>query len=242
MVYDMTGVDGSYPPNNPNYFEYNNKVRDNNILSAPHPDDSRWGVLNRSIGVFFDMLSKLNQQPRVGLVTWGSRHTMAQYTGGSFDPPLQFYDSTLDYSIRPVGTSTFKKDRAAIEAILRDYGSRTMLGYTNTSAGVAESLKDLNRPDITPYNRKVLVLFTDGVWNRGKNPELLAKEALDESVTIYTITMLTNAGTPAEAAAIENVKRLATKTGGQHFDANSEVELSLAFKEIAGLISTVITE
>jgi hypothetical protein len=54
--------------------------------------------------------------------------------------------------------------------------------------------------------------------------------------------MLTNAGTPAEAAAIENVKRLATKTGGQHFDANSEVELSLAFKEIAGLISTVITE
>lgn len=233
MLFDLTGREYSFPPDNP---FFRNRIRDkgqNKLIQIPHPRDSRWAVLMRSIDRFFDELKEMAPHPRVGLVTWAGYHHEQR-----IDPPIVFHDSALDYSIRKQGATTFQQDRRKIQGIMDDYGKNIMMGYTRTSAGLNQSRKDLNRKEISDFHRKIIVLFTDGLWNIEVNPVESAKKAAEESITIYVVSMLAN-GTSHRERDMRDVARI---TGGEYFTADNEVELETAFKNIASLISTVITE
>lgn len=71
MLFDMSGVDYSYPPNNPNLVNFRRwGTTWRYHLSPPHPVDSRWAVLARAIDLFMDEAGAYSPPPRTALVTW----------------------------------------------------------------------------------------------------------------------------------------------------------------------------
>lgn len=77
MNFDMSGDDWVFPPNNPRLSSFTAWGEDwQNMLSPPHPTDSRWAALRRAIDVFLLESSSINAQPRTSVVTWGSTYTM----------------------------------------------------------------------------------------------------------------------------------------------------------------------
>ena len=77
MLFDMSGNDYSYPPNNPRLSTFTawGTVWQNH-LSPPHPVNSRWAILASAVRLFFEEASLSSPQPRASLVTWASNYQM----------------------------------------------------------------------------------------------------------------------------------------------------------------------
>ena len=75
MLFDLTGVDWSYPRNNPrlsSWWRWGTLWRNN--LSPPNPNGSRWAVLQSAVDVFLQEAGNNDLPPRVGLVSWSRLH------------------------------------------------------------------------------------------------------------------------------------------------------------------------
>jgi len=232
MCFDLTGDLWSYAPNNPLFMQHPYKnLRYSNETSPPHPLLSRWAVLNRAIDVFFESAYTINSHVRIGLVTWGS-----DFKFNHFDPVIKFPAVRYDYPIRSIQSANFVQDRKNIKSILKWYSDNRMGGATNISAGLKQSLEDLNRPEVGNFSQKVIVLFTDGERNEGDDPDIWAKRAARDAVTIHTITMLVS------GQANKDMERVARLTGGKNYKANNEADLKAALKDIASMFETAITD
>lgn len=230
MLFDMSGTDFAYPPNNPLLRSmppspYNTTVWRNH-LSPPHPTNSRWAVLSRAVQDFFVEVETFSPPPSVSLVTWGSDYTMP------VSPFTVYPAARVD---RPLSTSnSFSTQRSLITSSISTLGSQPMMGATNLSAGLDASVAQLTGPNARTLTNKVVILMTDGLWNNGRNPILAAQDARNAGVTVHTVTMLTNFQA--------DIQQVAQITGGMSFTTHNETQLRQAFRDIAKSLQVVMIE
>lgn len=229
MLFDMSGEEYVYPPNNPNlsnFTAWGTVWRYH--LSPPHPTESRWAVLADAIDLFLYEAGQFEPPPRTALVTWASNYTMP------VAPNTVFYDATTNYLLPAFQGHSWGGNKSAIQSIVQQLGSQPMMGATNLSAGLDQGVAVLTGANSKNFTNKVVILFTDGEWNEGRNPIQAAYDARDAGVIVHCITFLTT-----DQADIRNVAEI---TGGRYYFTQNEAELRNAFEELARSLPVVLTE
>ena len=79
-----------------------------------------------------------------------------------------------------------------------------------------------------------MVLLTDGIYNRGRDPRLAAQDAADAGVIIHTVTF-------SDAAEQQAMIDVAAATGGNHYHAPDAATLDAIFREIALTLPVLLT-
>ncbi len=238
MCFDMSGNEWAYPPNNPNLMPKKDwdKIKNNfnksdwtfyrNYLSPPHPTNSRWAILARAMGDFFEEVESFYPPPNTGLVTWSSDYTMP------VTPWTVFQVATTDVSL--TASDIFSVQRASITNRVNQLGAKAMMGGTNLSAGLDLAVNQITTQNPHTLTNKIIILFTDGEWNAGRDPVLAANDARDAGVIVHTVTMLTDFQ--------PDIQQVANITGGMSYTTNSEVQLKQAFRDIAKSLQVVMIE
>lgn len=229
MLFDMSGVEYEYPPNNPMLSDFTSWgwVWQNH-LSPPHPVDSRWAVLARAINLFMDESGYYSPPPRVSLVTWSSDYTMP------ISPGTVYKASTTDVALPALAGHSWSANRTAVLSAVSGLGVKPMMGATNLSSGLDRSVSVLTGSNSNSFSNKVVILLTDGEWNDGRDPISAAMDARNAGVTVHCITVLT--------AHQPDIEQVALLTGGRYFRTYTEDELRDAFKEVARSLPIVMTD
>lgn len=228
MLFDMSGEDFSYPPNNPNLINFTalGPIWQNH-LSPPHPTLSRWAVLRDAVELFLLEVGESSPPPRTGLVTWASDYTMP------VSPFTVFKAATIDFGV-PQGHMPWKTNAKHISNAVQKLGVVPMMGATNLSSGLDLAVDALSSPSAGVSGNKVVILMTDGQWNAGRDPIAAAHDARNAGVVVHTITMLTSHQ--------PDVQQVAAITGGRHYTTNNEAEIKHAFRELARSLQVVLVE
>jgi Ca-activated chloride channel homolog len=229
MNFDMSGADWVFPPNNPrlsNFTMWGAEWR--NMLSPPHPVDSRWAALARSIDVFLTESSTPNGQPRTSVVTWGSDYMMP------VSPYTIYPAASIDYALPGRGGFKWEDNVAAVKAAVAFRSNSVIMGSTNLSAGLDRAVASLNGTNNNRFANKVIILLTDGEWNLGRDPVLAAYDARAQGMIVHCISMLTS-----NQPVLQNI---ADTCGGKYYGTQNEDELRNAFIEIARSLPVVLTE
>ena len=229
MLFDMTGVDYEYVPNNPylsNFTAWGDLWR--NHLSAPHPTQSRWAVLRGAVQIFYDEAALYTPAPKTSLVTWASDYTMP------ISPGTVFKSATLNVGLPQSDSTTFAQQRSLITNAINSLNTKPMMGGTHLSAGVDLAVSHLTGGQSSSFSNKIVILLTDGQWNAGRTPQQVGTDARNAGVVIHAVTMLTN---------LQNdVRQMAEMTGGRYYSTTNETELRDAFRELARSLPIVIVE
>ncbi|MCA9037495.1 MAG: VWA domain-containing protein [Planctomycetaceae bacterium] len=229
MLFDMSGIDYSYPTGNgllSNFTAWGTIWQYH--LSPPHPVFSRWAVLRRAVDVFFDEASDQSTPPRTGLVTWGSDYQMP------ISPYTWYYASETDYPLPAKAGFDWKDSVRDMKQDLKHRQLLPMMGGTNMEAGIRAATSSLTGGNSRPLSNKVIILLTDGQWNAGNDPIFAAQAAASQNITIHTVSMLTT-DQPI-------LRDIANATGGKYYVTQNEAELSAAFRELARTLPVVMTE
>jgi Ca-activated chloride channel family protein len=166
---------------------------------------TRWEALRQAVTEFRRGVDSTQQSELVGLASYS--------TTAGLDVSL-----TGDYS---------QLDRA-IGAMAPD-------GWTNISGGIDNGIRVLTDNSKTrPFAYKTMVVLTDGIWNRGRQPVLSAQDAARANITIHTVTF-------SPEANQADMKAVAEATGGRHFHAPNGSELQKIFREIALTLPIMFT-
>jgi Ca-activated chloride channel homolog len=230
MMYDMTGIDGVYPADNPyllpleNYPDTTTQSR----CSPPHPTDSRWAALRSAIQVYLNEAQSLSFQPRTALVTWSEDSTLSYY------PFLTYPVAETNHALPPLGSFSWAANRAAIESELTSLSANAVSGRTNLSAGLDLAVQELTTGNSRPLCIKVVILLTDGIWNSGRDPLEAAADAAAAGVVVHTISMLTETQTV--------LTQVAAATGGNYYPTSNQLQLQQAFREIARSLPVVLSD
>ena len=229
MLFDMSGVDYEYPPNNPNLSTFTawGWIWQNH-LSPPHPVNSRWAVLARAVDLFMDESGYYTPPPRVSLVTWSSNYTMP------ISPGTQYLAATVNVALPSIGGHSWSSNRQAVLAAVSNLGSKPMMGATNLSAGLGRAAQVLGGNNANSFSNKIIILLTDGEWNEGRGPLAAAIDARNAGITVHCITVLT--------AHQPDIQQVALLTGGRYFNTYTEQELKDAFQEVARSLPIVMTD
>jgi len=185
----------------------------------PHPTLSRWSALSVAVQAFIDGLNSTQQQEQLAMASYGSDDSACgiNFNAADLNQPLDF-----DYS-------NTTAQMASLSAI-------PINGFTNIEAGIARGIEALTDPArARPLAEKTMVLLTDGIFNRGNHPAIIAATAASQDIVIHTLTF--SAG--AEQTAMQAV---AAATGGQHFHAPNAAALEDIFREIASTLPVVMTQ
>lgn len=229
MLFDMSGTDWVYPPNNPglsNFTAWGTTWR--NHLSPPHPTNSRWAVLASAVQIFMDEAAQYNPPPRTSLVTWSSNYTMP------IAPSTQYQSATLNAALPPFANADYQAQRAVITSSINQLGSQPMMGSTNLSAGLDMAVAHLTGSQASQLSNKVVILLTDGQWNDGRGPLLAGADARDAGVLVHAVSMLTDIQ--------PEVRQMAEMTGGRYYSTQNADELREAFRELAQSLQIVMIE
>ena len=210
MAWDLSGIGNSYPPWTP--------ADANPRFLPPHPTLSRWAAAEGALDVFLDELELTQPIETVGLVTYGAAGIINGRT---------FNDADINADL----AGNYTVIRGAMDAVGNDF----IVGYTNIGAGIDLGREVLNGPAARPLAAKTMVVLTDGIWNRGRDPVLAAQEAANDNIAIHTVTF-------SSGANISDMRRVAEIGGGQHYHAPDEAALRAAFREIARTLPVVITD
>jgi Ca-activated chloride channel homolog len=227
MQWDMTGASGSYAQPHPNLVDFTDWGEDWQYrLSPAHPTQSRWAALSSAAGEFFSEMESQGIDPRVSLVTWASDYTL--------DDPFNetWSAATVD---EPFSARPFSEQRDRIVGRIQQLGSSRMMGMTNLAAGIDLAVSHVTGTSGRPFANKIVVVFTDGEHNQGRDPILAAQDARDAGVVLHAVTLLS--GTAADNMAV-----IATTANGRSFSAANTAELRAAFREIARSISVSLID
>ena len=229
MLFDMSGDDWVYPPNNPrltNFTAWGTLWR--NHLSPPHPSESRWAVLANAVDLFLDEAGKYDQPPRAALVTWGDNYTMPI-------APSTFYPAAeTDFDLPDRNSDNWNQNANGISSQVLARNTVPMMGGTNMSSGIDSSVAVLTGPNASGLANKVIILLSDGVWNSGRDPLDAARDARDLGIVIHTVSMLSR-----DAETLVDVANI---TGGKFYSAQNSTELRAAFYELARTLPVVLTD
>ncbi len=175
----------------------------------PAPPKSRWRDMVAAVDVFIQELNASPSPERVALVTYAD-------------------SATTDCSL----TENYSK----IQSGLDNYTKSLCAGKTNVGGGIdrARTLV-VNGPNARASAAKVLVVLTDGIHNKGKNPVSAANQAGKDGLLIFSVTF-------SNEADKKRMQQVAGKAGGKHFHASSGADLIAVFREIASSLPTLLTE
>lgn len=229
MLFDMSGNSYSFPSGHPNLSPWSYwGTTWRYMLSPPHPTGSRWAILSEAVDLFLAEAGSFDPPPRTSLVTWGSDYTMP------ISPRTEYLEATTDFALPAPESPNWALNVSGIQAALDVLTAAPMMGGTNLSAGLDRGVQVLTGPNTRSLSNKVIILMTDGQWNYGRDPIAAAQDAYAAGITVHTITMLSS-----DQATMAQIAQI---TGGQHYNATSEVELRTAFSEIARSLPVVLTE
>jgi len=183
----------------------------------PHPTLSRWGAMTIAVDAFLTELDKSLQEEHVALVSYSS----------------DISSCGRDYKISQVDCPLVN-DYAPIRGAIADLSSRPVKGSTAISAGIDDGIKVLTGKAVRPFAVKTMVVLTDGLHNKGKEPILSAQAAAKKNIVIHTITFSADAD-------IKRMQAVAAATGGRHFHADDQKTLVAIFRELAAM-PVLITE
>ncbi|MCA9052611.1 MAG: VWA domain-containing protein [Planctomycetaceae bacterium] len=216
MCFDLSGVDWTYPPNTPMW---------PHPVAYPPRNGSRWFSLIKAVQEFANVTNSQNPKPRLSMVTWGSVITLFDYEG--WLTGLTFPAVSLDV---PLTTN-----HGQMMSSLMGRGQVPVLGGTDMAAGMNQAISVLTSPGIDPLATKVVVLMSDGQWNKGNNPVTVAQTAKNNKIIIHTVSFLST----ANQSTMEQVAEI---TGGRFYTATNEAELEQAFREIARQLPVVLID
>ncbi|MEM7782810.1 MAG: vWA domain-containing protein [Planctomycetota bacterium] len=173
------------------------------------PSPSRWRDAENAVRFFLNNLQNTPQQEFVSLVTYGD-------------------SATLDV---PLTTNYTAINNGMVARSLRFPEARTNIGDGISVGNNSVRLDPLARGFAT----KVILVLTDGIHNRGTDPEQAARNAAGDDTTIFTITF-------SNEADQSRMRRVAEIGNGKHFHAASAAQLVQAFEEIAKSLPTLLVE
>jgi hypothetical protein len=190
---------------------------DSRFCQPPNMSLSRWGALSIGIQRFVDALETTPQSEYVGLVSFGSVYTACSYSNNASDIncPLSVNSSAVTSAMATLSTKKFN-------------------GATDISAGIIKGIQVLTGPNARPYAAKTMVLMSDGAYNQGQVPHVVAAQAAAQNIIIHTITY--GEADPVEMTAISDA------TGGNNYVAPNAQALQDAFEEIALTLPVVFTD
>ncbi len=229
MLFDMSGVDYSYPSGNPglsNFTAWGTTWRYH--LSPPHPTNSRWAKLAGAIDLFLNEAGNYQYPPRTSLVTWGTDYTMP-ISPGTFYPKV-----ATDVALPSSTGFTFNSNKTSVKNAINARTGVPMMGGTNLSAGLDRAVSVLQGTNSKPLSNKIVILLTDGFWNDGRDPVLAAQDAAAAGVTVHVVSMITS--TQATLTQIAQI------TGGQYYATQNQAQLEEAFQELARSLPIVLTD
>ena len=181
---------------------------------------SRWVALDNAVDIFLNELDATPVRERVGLVTFASD------TGANCTPGVTFEASTLD---QPLTDNT-----AAIRGVMTNYSNSVWFGSTDITSGIIEATDHMLAAS-NPAKDRFIVVLTDGVHKvEETEPSDAAADAAQQGFIVHTITF-------SSEADIADMQLTAQRGGGEHWHANSEDELQLIFRRLAGSLA-IITE
>jgi hypothetical protein len=201
--------------------------------------------LSVAANVYLDELEDAPAETPVALVTWGSSidnsnsrdvngryHT---YTGGT----LNTSSSRTSYSASTLD-STFVTGYSPLRSAISNRGGTTMLGGTDMNSGLQEAV-DLfaETEDGLPCN-KIIILFSDGMWNVGLNPVAnAAANAANANIVVHTVGFMLSDDDALYGN--QTLADIAEATRGQHYRATDGASLRAAFEELARNLPVILT-
>jgi Ca-activated chloride channel homolog len=116
------------------------------------------------------------------------------------------------------------------------FSTQIPAGFTAIGSGLRLGLdSQLNDPGRRPFALRSIIVMTDGMHNRGVDPEVIAADCATNRIEVHTVTF----GSDADRRRMQDVARI---TRGIHFHANSNQELIDQFRIIALQLKTVLVE
>ncbi|QEG38035.1 VWA domain-containing protein [Bythopirellula goksoeyrii] len=184
----------------------------------PHPTLSRWGGLSIAVAGFVDELEQTPQQEQCALVSYSSdgRECGISFTTSDINADLEF---------------TYQPIRDEMARL----SSRPVKGFTNIAAGIDDGIDVLTGPRSRPFALRSIVLLTDGIKNRGREPVQAANDAAAENIVINAVTF-------SDEADFARMRAVANATGGKHYHAPNAAALEAIFREIASTLPVLITD
>lgn len=241
MIYQMN-KSLSYPTSNPLLYPLSAFSPDKPLLairrihSPPAPTESRWANLRTALNIFLTECGNAVNKPRVALVTFSSDWELTLY------PRTKGEASSIDVPFQSVGTS-WSATQKAINDALDFRSSWPLAGSTKTQAGLQASVDLMNGTTSSVQSRKVIIIFTDGVYDPDSDPTQAGRNAADSGITVHVVSLLTG-----YEPVLANI---AATTGGKFYAPNTDAsgnvqvavtQLQQAFRDLAQQIPIVLME
>lgn len=197
-------------------------VPGHNANNPPGPG-SRWMVLMETVALFLDSIKEINQNSRVGLVTFG---------GGTPPPagrtlsPLDEDDARFEHELTPVTSRDIGELNETLQSYASDYPA---LGWgTRVGDGLELCIPQFD----TRHAQKHILLLGDGT--SAATPALrAAAEAVANDIRVHSISFGGSFG------ILEDV---ALAGEGMFFVALTEEELKEAFRAFLGNLKTQLVD
>jgi len=175
-------------------------------VSGSMAKDGKFEALQDALAAFLDVLAATPQSEHISVVAYDSTSRQIQ-------------ELTPDFT-----------------QIIEAFGAEVPSGRTAIGLGLRDGLDSvLNDANARSYALKSIVVMTDGKHNKGIDPELVALEAENARVSIYSVTF-------SAGAEKERMKKVAQNGKGKHVHADSASALKEAFEDIAEQLSVVLIE
>ena len=165
-----------------------------------------WQDLVGAVDAFLNVLDTTTQEEQVSIASYSTQATLDTYLEKDFDNVRKTVDSLSPSGLTAIGR------------------------------GMQEGIEALVGSAARPYASKTMVVMTDGIHNRGTDPDTVASQLVSSyNLTIHTVTF-------GEGADQDLMQEVATIGGGKHYHASSGVELVSIFEEIANNLPTILTK
>ena len=208
LVLDRSGSMRSHK--NPGWrYPYHPKTNRSYWYYYPHPTESRWGAVVNAIDPLINELEKTEISERLSLVSFGTSLRWSRWRWNG-----------VDTNQNP--TSNYKKVKKSAAAIGE---KKPMHGGTGISYGMDRAIDILTGSKSRKHAFKTIIVLTDGDWNAGTYPPIIASNAIEKGIRVHTITFASNSG-------YQTMKVTAEKGGGKAYWAPNEAKLRDIFKEI----------
>ncbi|MEM9365874.1 MAG: vWA domain-containing protein [Planctomycetota bacterium] len=141
-----------------------------------------------------------------------------------------------------VGLASYNSQASEDVSLTTDFGQITAAmvglspgGFTSISRGMRAGQNIALRGRPADFVERTMIVMTDGRHNRGPEPRTVAVDLAGQDITIHTITF-------GGGADIVRMREVAQIGGGNHFHADTGLELREVYREIALTLGTVITD